>query len=206
MNMIKSLFLTATVISCTVTACSIAAVSAQAASYDDPNARDLLILTKWFEGEFDSSEQIWFEKFEAANVAEEDRLERLHVLNKRIDLPEFGDHVFYVEEYSNNDPEEIVRQRFVTFAPDIEAGAIRMRQGFFKDSKKMLGAKNLDDIKAKDLFFLDTCDVFWKRRAGQFEGKMKEKECVFGKDDKRRYSVHDLTLSENELNSKPIKT
>jgi len=170
-----------------------------AATYDNPNARDILILTKWFEGEFDSSEQVWFEKFDAAKVPEDRRVERLHAWNKRLDLPEFGDHVFYVEEYMNNDPEEIVRQRFVVFEPDLQESSIRMKQGFFKNAKKVLGGKNLDRIKAKDIFFIDTCDVFWKRKAGQFEGKMKAKECVFGEGELRRYSVHDLTLSENEF-------
>lgn len=170
---------------------------AHSAGYDDSNARDLIILTKWFEGEFDSSEQIWFEKFDAAKVPEEMRAQRLHTLHKRIDVPKFGDHVFYVEEYANNDPAEIIRQRFVVFESDLDAGAIRMRQGFFKDSKHVLGAKNLKNIQSEDLFFLDECDVFWKRRAGQFEGAMKPRACEFGEGETRRYSVHDLILSEN---------
>ncbi|MDE0801215.1 MAG: hypothetical protein OSB02_10825 [Rhodospirillaceae bacterium] len=34
--------------------------AAQEARPTDPNARDLLILTEWFEGEFDNEEQRWF--------------------------------------------------------------------------------------------------------------------------------------------------
>ena len=51
---------------------------AQAADTQDPFARDIKILADWFEGEFDNSEQLWFENFEAANVSDENKAERLH--------------------------------------------------------------------------------------------------------------------------------
>ena len=171
---------------------------ASAADNADPFTRDLIILTDWFEGEFDNSEQLWFENFEAAGVPEEERADRLHTTHIRIDLPEFGENVFYVEEYAENDPSEIIRQRLVTFESDLEEHAIRMKQGFFKGGDRFYGGKNLDAITLADVSFLDTCDVFWKRRAGQYEGKMKPKKCVFGEGEKRRYSVHDLTLSETK--------
>lgn len=171
---------------------------ALAAPYDDPFKRDLLILTDWFEGEFDNSEQVWFENFDAANIPEEDRSKRIHTTHMRLDLPQFGDHVFYVEEYIDNDPTQIIRQRFVTFESDLEANAIRMKQGFFKDTEAALGGQNLGGLTAGDVFFIDTCDVFWTREAGQFVGGMKPKACVFGEGEKRRYSVHDMTLSDND--------
>ena len=165
----------------------------------DPFTRDLLMLSDWFEGEFDNEEQIWFEKDRRSATPEEKRHTRVHVSHKRVALPAFGDHVFYVEEYADNDPGNLVRQRFVTFASDPESGAIRMRQGFFRDSKAIAGAHNdaskLANITTDDVFFIDGCDVFWRRHADQFEGAMNDKSCVFGEGDKRRYSVHNLTLS-----------
>lgn len=171
----------------------------------DPFARDLLILTDWFEGEFDNEEQRWFEKDRRAAIPEEEHHVRLHTAHKRLDLPQFGEHVFYVEEYIENDPANIIRQRFVTFESDIEAGAIRMRQGFLKDAEAAKGAhhnpEKLSGLKKEDVFFMsdldpnNQCDVFWNRVADQYEGKILGKSCVFGEEEKRRYSVHKMILS-----------
>ncbi len=176
--------------------------SAQQPLYEvprDPYARDLIVLTNWFEGEFDNEEQLWFQADRRSSTPEEDRHVRLHTMHRRLDLPAFGEHVFYVEEYKNNDPEDLVRQRFVLFTSEGLGGGIRMRQGFFKDTGAALGAQHepekLADLKPEDVFFLDECDVFWKRKADQFEGSMKPKACVFGEGDKRRYSVHTMVLS-----------
>jgi len=168
------------------------------AAGEDPFIRDIKILTDWFEGEFDNSEQLWFERFDAAQIPEDKRVDRLHTTHVRLDMPDVGDHVFYVEEYADNDPDNMIRQRFVTFSSDADENAIRMKQGFIKNGKRFYGIKNLEGIKYSDVTFLDTCDVFWHRRADQYEGKMKPKACVFGEGDKRRYSVHDLTLSKTK--------
>ena len=168
----------------------------------DPYARDLLILTDWFEGEFDNEEQLWFEADPRSETPEDGRHTRLHTMHRRVDLPEFGAHVFYVEEYKDNDPEDLVRQRLVIFSSEGLGGAIRMQQGFFKDPEEARGAQfepsKLSDLRSDDVTFLDECDVFWRRVAGQYEGQMRPKACVFGDGDKRRYSVHNLILSETK--------
>ncbi len=166
---------------------------------EDRFARDILILTDWFEGIFDNEEQVWFHK---RSGAEGEPHLRIHAIHERVDLPSFGEHVFYVEEYKNNDPEDVWRQRLVIFESDPEENAIRMRLGFFNDPKAVLGAAANPDLLSalgdSDVSFIENCDVFWRRHADQFEGSMKPKACVFGEGEDRRYSVHDLTLSENK--------
>ena len=168
----------------------------------DPHARDLLILTEWFEGEFDNEEQLWFEADPRSETPEEIRHERLHTMHRRLDLPEFGDHVFYVEEYKNNDPADLVRQRLVIFSSQGLSGGIRMQQGFFNEPGAAQGAQfepeKLAGLGSDDVFFLDECDVTWQRVAGQYEGRMQARACVFGEGDKRRYSIHNLIMSENK--------
>lgn len=165
----------------------------------DPFARDIKILTTWFEGRFDNEEQNWFENDPRSATSKDDRIIAAHTMHKRVDLPEFGDHVFYVEEYINDDPKEISRQRLVIFSSDPKENAIRMRQGFFKEPKKLAGAyfapDKLSSLTKEDVSFLSECDVFWKRVASQYEGGMKPKACIFGDGEKRRYSVHDIILS-----------
>ncbi|MEM8984960.1 MAG: chromophore lyase CpcT/CpeT [Pseudomonadota bacterium] len=187
----------------TLVAVGLLFVSALAHADDaaNPFARDIKVLADWFAGEFDNEEQRWFEADPRAAVAEDDRVIRIHTLHKRLALPAFGEHVFYVEEYVNNDPAQIMRQRLVTFRADLEAGAIRMQQGFFKDTDALKGGYHnpdlLADLRPDDVFFLDDCDVYWHRKASQFEGAMKPKACQFGDGDERRYSLHNLTLAEN---------
>lgn len=166
----------------------------------DPHTRDLIVLSEWFEGEFDNEEQRWFENDPRSATPESDRVTRLHTSHLRINAPAFGDTVFYVEEYADNNPDHIIRQRLVTFSSD--AGAIRMQQGFFKAAEDLKGAlaqsARLANLKLNDVTFLSECDVFWERDGGQFKGAMAEQTCVFGNGDERRYSVHNLTMSEND--------
>lgn len=178
------------------------ALLAQQPAYDvprDPHARDLVLLTQWFEGEFDNEEQLWFQNDPRSNTPEEDRHQRVHTMHRRLDLPEFGDHVFYVEEYKDNDPTEVFRQRFVIFSSEDAAAGIRMQQGFFRDPASALGAQyepeKLASLTPADVFFMNECDVHWTRVADQFEGGMAPRACEFGEGDLRRYSVHDMVLS-----------
>ena len=194
-----------------VSACVVAALMAVAGQPShaqeytvprDPHARDLLILTEWFDGEFDNEEQLWYEADPRSQTPEEVRHERLHTMHRRLDLPAFGEHVFYVEEYKNNDPDEVIRQRLVIFSSEGLSGGIRMRQGFFKSPGDALGAQfdpdRLLGLSASDVSFLDECDVYWTRVADQFEGRMKPRACVFGEGETRRYSIHNMTLSETK--------
>lgn len=184
-----------------------ASLVVNAAEEADPFARDLKILTEWFEGEFDNEEQMWFENDPRSATPEDERHSRIHVAHARLDLPQFGDHVFYVEEYIDNDPSKVIRVRFVTFESDLEAGAIRMQQGFFRDQDAALGAHHdrskLANLTPEDVFFMkdlapdNQCDVFWRRVADQYEGAMIEKGCQLGTDGRgpARYSVHNMVLS-----------
>jgi len=173
--------------------------TAQAQQPDDPFARDIKIMAQWFEGEFDNEEQLWFEADPRSATPDKARHLRIHTLHRRLNQPAFGEFVFYVEEYKNNNADEVIRQRLVTISSDRAEKAIRMRQGFFKDSSAARGAYldpgKLAGLTAEDVFFIDQCDVLWKRKAGQFEGAMGDRACVFGEGRERRYSVHNLTLS-----------
>lgn len=200
MNEIRGAF--GRVLCASVAAALLVTSTALADTASDPFSRDLLILVDWFAGDFDNEEQRWYEADPRSATAEEERVLRLHVSHRRIEAPEFGEHVFYVEEYKDADPDAVIRQRLVIFTSDLEAGAIRMQQGFFKEADKYLGS-NLDpapltNLNADDVFFIDDCDVFWTRVAGQFQGAMKAKQCVFGEGDERRYSVHDLYLAQDK--------
>lgn len=180
----------------------VSAPVSRAATQSNPHARDLMLLAQWYTGQFDNEEQLWFERDPRSQIPEAQRHERIHVAHTRLHLPAFGEHVFYVEEYKDNNPEDLIRQRFVVFSAESGAKSIRMRQGFFKEAAQFGGGANdpelFADLKSEQVFFLDECDVYWQRVGSQFHGKMKPEACVFGEGEKRRYSVHNLILSADQ--------
>ncbi|MEO9467996.1 chromophore lyase CpcT/CpeT [Parasphingorhabdus sp.] len=169
----------------------------------DPMTRDLILLTDWFEGNFDNEEQIWFQKLQGDALAEKDRHQRIHTIHRRVDLPQFGKNVFYIEEYLDNDPKNVFRQRIVIFSTDGKTRQIRMASPAIKNGKEFHGAysdpSKLTHLTRDDLIFFEGCDVFWERRASQFEGQIIPKSCVYGEGEKRRYSLHKLWLSSDKF-------
>lgn len=172
---------------------------------------DLEVLASWFAGEFDNRQQAQSELPVLDSIPELDRHRRTHVTHARLDVAQLGNHVFYIEEYIHDDPSQISRQRVVLFQVDEEANAIRMRLGMLRNEKNFLGAgqdvSKFADLKKEDIYFMEDlipgtkCDVFWKRKAGQFEGAMLDKACKFPatkRVSRDTYNLHELYLSENQ--------
>ncbi len=169
----------------------------------DPNLRDLQLLAKWFEGAFDNDEQLWVENRSDWQGNPEEKHDRLHSMHKRVLADSIGNYVFYVEEFLNDDPKKISRQRLVSFESAVDTLGIIMKIYFLKDAPKFaLNAPThgqaISNITKEDLFGLEGCDVIFQRIGDQFHGSMRNKTCQFGKDDALRYSVHDLILSKDK--------
>ena len=114
--------------------------SASAQTSNDILERDFREMMSWLEGEFDNSEQFYFE--EEMSVPEEERKTRIHMTFKKVDVPEIGNNVYYLEQYTENNPQNIGRQRLFSFAPDYENHAIRMEALVFKDATPYVGAQS----------------------------------------------------------------
>lgn len=170
----------------------------------DPNVRDLGLLAKWFEGEYDNDEQLWVEARQDWWGKADEKHGRMHAIHKRIKADSIGKYVFYIEEYMDDDPTNVGRQRIVSFESLGEKKqGIVMKLYFLKDATKYLMASEthktmLENVTMESLFGLDGCDVIFQRVGQQFQGSMGDKACQFGKGDELRYSVHDMTISEGE--------
>lgn len=155
-----------------------AAVSAQDA---DPFARDIRILTTWFEGDFDNEEQLWFQNFPLSEVPEEEIVERLHYRHTRLAKSSLGEFVFLTERYLNNDPSKGYESWIVSFTSSSEKNGILMRQArssLPKTFKSQLSSDDLDKIVSVSAPEFDPgCDVLWSRKAGQFEGRLVNENC-----------------------------
>ncbi|MEO1486402.1 MAG: chromophore lyase CpcT/CpeT [Bacteroidota bacterium] len=166
----------------------------------DPNVRDLLLLVKWFEGEFDNDSQLWYEG--RRKVPEAERHGRIHATHTKIQADFLGEHTFYVEEYIDDDTTKIARQRVVSFKSMAPEEGIEMEIYFLKEADKFVGADGdasvFKELKQEDLFGLDGCAVIFQRKGEQYFGSMRDKACQFGEGDLLRYSVHDLVVSQNQ--------
>ena len=165
--------------------------------------KDFNTMMAWFPGVYDNQEQVYFEQEQ--EVDEALRHERIHHVFEPVDLPAFGEHVFYVQQHLNDDPTQIYRQRIYTFRPDYEEDAIRLTIHIPNDVSSLVDA-HLDPTKLSGLSpeqtrVLPGCDVFWRRQSNHFVGYMTPNACsyVSSESGKRIIFNDDLLLTEEAL-------
>ena len=103
----------------------------------------------------------------------------------RLDAPEIGENVLYVEEYRDGEPGETYRQRVYTLSVDEEEEVIRVNLANFKDREKYIGAYRdismLDGITSDDLSpFPKICDLIAEQRGNRYHMRMRTNACAFG--------------------------
>lgn len=131
--------------------------------------------------------------------------ERIHSIFKRVDLPAFGEHVFYVEQYLDGDPAKIYRQRLYSFSLDDAEQAVKLVIHIPSDVKSLVGAHR-DPSKLAGLTPAGTrappgCEVYWRRRGDAFIGAMKPGACRIESQRSGKTIVvsDDLYLDEDEI-------
>jgi len=182
---------------------AVAAVTAAAVRAETPLDKDFRLLMEMFPGRYDNNNQVMFA--EAAGVPEDSRHERVHHLFLPVDLPAFGEHVLFVQQYMNNDPENVYRVRLYSFAPDYEEGAIRLSIWRPRDQDAVVDAyldpDRLAGLVPESFVNVPGCDVFWVREAEHFRGYMHDGACVIeSRRDGRRIVIDDdLVLTRDEI-------
>lgn len=189
---------------CLATLWPAATAQAQTPTKDDVLRRDFTEMLQWFEGEYDNMEQVYFD--ELMEVGPDEQHERIHSIFKRADLPGVGADTFYVQQYSDNDPAKVYRQRIYSFMPDYERRAIALRILSFKDAAAALDAHidptKLDGLGPDDLTAMpEGCTVYWRRQANQFIGLMDQGACriMSQRSGKELIIEDDLVLTEREI-------
>jgi len=165
--------------------------------------KDFRTFLGWFEGEFDSGEQVAFA--DELGIPKDAVPERIHSIFKRVDLPAFGEHVFYVEQYLDGDPAKIYRQRLYSFSLDEQEQAIKLTIHIPPEPKSLVGAHR-DPSKLRELAPAVTrsppgCEVYWRRRGDAFLGEMKPGACTFKSERSGKTIVvsDDLYLDDDEI-------
>jgi hypothetical protein len=141
--------------------------------------RDFAYFLSLFEGRYDNELQVFLD--EDLKTPADARNNRIHSIFKKVALPAFGEHVYYVEQFADGDPQKIYRQRLYVFTPDYGEHAIRLTIHAPKNAAALVGAHR-DASKLAALTPADTetfqgCDVFWRREEAQFRGDMKPGAC-----------------------------
>lgn len=102
----------------------------------------------------------------------------------KLDNPEIGNNVLYVEEYRSHQPDSTYRQRIYTIDID-STKKIRVKMWPFKDKKKYIGAwKNpaiLDSLTLEEISaFPDICDLLTTKEGEVYNMAMNGEDCAFG--------------------------
>lgn len=156
---------------------------AHSLSEDSPAAkilkRDFNRFLEWFPGRYDNIEQVYFE--ENLGIERDQRHGRTHHIFTRVNLPEFPGETFYIEQYRNNDPGDVYRQRIYSFEPDFDENAIRLVIYIPKDADAILGAHanpgKLKDLTPDDFIIYPGCQVYWRYQLDHYHGTMKKGAC-----------------------------
>lgn len=166
--------------------------------------QDLATIMKWWSGSYNNDRQlsklaaegkpIW-RVDDAGKGGHIEVTSHYHLVN----LPEFGDHVIYVEETKHGNPENIFRQRIYTLSID-DADQLRVKLWYFNDKKKYVGAwkdlSRLNDLTKDQMFPLkDECDLLVKKQGDKYHMPMADKSCIFGKN----YFSYQVLLGENSF-------
>ena len=146
--------------------------------------RELEYLMEVWPGDYDNREQLQHDADMGKPTYDSGAHLRVHGQISRVDLPAFGLYMLYVEEYKDDNPSSIFRQRLYELFADENENAIRIKLHFFNDRQKWLGAHNdpsiLDGITRDDTTTLNNCDVFLHRDGDVVAGGMKRGDYAFG--------------------------
>lgn len=163
--------------------------------------REIEYLMEVWPGNYDNREQVQHDADRGMPDYDSGAHLRVHGQISRVNLPAFGKYVLYVEEYKDDDPSSIFRQRLYELSADEEENAVRVKLHFFRDRTKWLGAHDdpsiLNGLTRDDTQTLEGCDVFLRRDEYFLTGGMKPRDCAFGEGDERRYSEYQLRVGEN---------
>ncbi len=164
-----------------------------------PGGADLDLLVSWFGGRFDNHVQVLHDEHDGV----EHPHRRVHSIFEPVQIPELGEHLFYVEQYSGGDPDRVFRQRLYRFEQG-DDDEIVLHIHAFADPDAVRGAHDdptlLDGLTLDDLEPKPGCEVYWRRVDDHFEGATRPGACHIRSRAGGVLSVEDtLYLDRNEL-------
>ncbi|MCU0240438.1 MAG: chromophore lyase CpcT/CpeT, partial [Pyrinomonadaceae bacterium] len=126
---------------------------------------------------------------------------------KKVNVPQIGENVFFVQQYLNGDESKVYRQRLYNFTINKQEKALQLTIYSFDDDKKYrdshLDSTKLNGLTMQNLSTTNGCEVFWKlnQTGDKFEGYMKKDACrvVSKRSGKTIIITDDLFLTKDEI-------
>lgn len=120
-------------------------------------------LKRWWPGEWSNESQVTSSRNQALPPAE--RHPRLDFVVRAVELPQFGEHVFYGEFYSDGDRAKIFRQRLYVAEIDRARNVLRVRLYIFPDQSRIFPRAYEDPsvlaaLNPSGLTILPGCDLY----------------------------------------------
>lgn len=162
---------------------------------------DLQYFSELLDGEFDN--------FERANGSAEDGSTpeaRVHYVYRRVNLPAFGEHVVYVQQYfgAGDNAAAVYRQRIYESYADARRDEVVTRIWSFPqaDGPNVVDSQYVPSLLAgytpENMTTLpEGCEIFWRRNGDHFVGYQKPGDCVmnFPNTEAKMVLADDLILS-----------
>jgi hypothetical protein len=142
----------------------------------------LKLFLAWHQGRYDNHSQLLRQSGGPLATPVTAPVYRLHTVYLPIDMPEFGPHVLYVEEYKNNDIAQNARIRLYSITADEKEQAVRIKIWMPLKPEPLIGSlRDLSKVKqltkADMRMFRDVCDVWMYWTGNAFIGGMKDRSC-----------------------------
>lgn len=139
-------------------------------------------LAGWWAGEYDNNEQIVRQSGGGLSEPVFEPHFRIHSHIVPVELPSLGDHVFYIEEYKNNDPSNLYRIRLMSLRVSAEDNGIVGTLYAPPDASALVGThRKADEITEKQAAqwrkFSGGCELVIEFQNGRYVGGMRDKAC-----------------------------
>ena len=156
-------------------------------------------------GEYDNYEQIAVERralSEGRRVAPPHQ--RVHTLIERVDAPQVGQYVLFLEQYLNDDPSQVLRRQVHRFVDHPQRGAVKHLVFDFVEPQQYTAdrrsAAAFASLRLDELIPRPGCEVFWRDVADYLHGTTETGRCRRRAPDGRELVVsQDLRLYEAAL-------
>ena len=164
--------------------------------------RDLEYLVNLWPGDYQNREQVQVEATFSRPEPSAGGIERVHAQIRQVNLESFGDYVLYVEEFRNNDPSDVTRQRLYVLTADEAENAIRIRQHLLPEEARFSGAqKNLDglgDLEPGDTVTLEGCDLLIRRDGDWLAGSVQLDTCPSDRPGRSSEASYEIRVSADQ--------
>lgn len=161
---------------------------------------EIQALTRALEGEYDNYQQVLAQRRALREGRRTARAhQRVHTLIERVEAPQIGRDVLFMEQTLNDDPDRVLRRQIHRFVDHPQRDAVKHLVFDFQQpdrfSQLSRNRQQFLDLTLADLVPRPGCEVFWRDVNDYMHGTTEPQRCVRSAPDGRELIVdQDLRL------------